>query len=362
MSKEKVGVLTYHDINNYGAQLQAASLQRFVESLGVECEIVHYCPWRSRIRQAMVFIRALSRFDVSLFRFEVEKRRSFASAIRRLSNLGGGVFYTQNGVGRECYSKYSTLICGSDELWNFGNYLGYQKPYIIDFSVADHVKKISYAASMGSCLPSADLTSDMYSALSRFDSILVRDPHTKAFVEAGGFRVERVADPTFLWDFGRENVPLNRPYLLLTGALCAERVIVDNAVKFAENNDLEIVSIGVAPPGLEHSVRQATPEEWINYIFHAKYHITSLFHGSIFSMKSQTNFCVIVSDDKSKKVNSLLSWVSQDARSVRRDVSYEDMCCALNSEFSKDFEKKIESITKVSKMKLANSLGLKYGS
>ena len=39
---KKVGIITFHGAKNYGAVLQAYALQRSVEELGNECDIVDY--------------------------------------------------------------------------------------------------------------------------------------------------------------------------------------------------------------------------------------------------------------------------------------------------------------------------------
>ena len=38
----KVGILTFHRANNYGAVLQAYALQTYLETIGVNAEIVDY--------------------------------------------------------------------------------------------------------------------------------------------------------------------------------------------------------------------------------------------------------------------------------------------------------------------------------
>ena len=62
----------------------------------------------------------------------------------------------------------------------------------------------------------------MRRVLEVFDDIMVRDPYTQSFVDelVGARAASRVVDPTLLWDFNAESPPNERPYLLLTGALC----------------------------------------------------------------------------------------------------------------------------------------------
>ncbi|MFT2090317.1 polysaccharide pyruvyl transferase family protein [Paraglaciecola sp. 2405UD69-4] len=356
--KIRAAVITYHDINNYGAQLQAASLQRFIEAQGINVHLLDYRPLRSRIRIAMVYIRLLARLDFKSFKRELTKRQMFTSSISRLANVDNFKVYTQQAVSKICASKYDYLVCGSDELWNFDNYLGYQTPYILDFPVTESTKKISYAASMGYCKPDGLLKKSMVDAISKFSTVMVRDPYTKQFVDSQSNKTaERVVDPTFLWDFKDIKPQISKKYILLTGGAALQANVISHAKKLAELENLDIVTIGATPQGLEHTVVVPTPEEWIGYIKYANYHITSLFHGSIFSMKHRTQFAVVVPSDKTQKITSLLSLFKQTNRALDVEFSEDELIRALNVSFDEDFEKAaVDAITK-SKTALKMALG-----
>lgn len=356
--KGRIGILTYHDINNYGAQLQATSIQKFTESLGYKSELIDYTPIRARIRIIMTILRPLFRLKFKSFTLELKKRIRFWKSIRRMSHLSKKTFYSETSAMKYCYEQFDYLICGSDELWNFNSYLGYRKSYILDFKVADKVKKISYAASMGNCEPNDELTSKMQSSLKQFSSILVRDPYTKEFVD--GLKVgevTRVADPTLIWDVNAAQVNTRQPYLLLTGALMESQNVIEFAKSFAVKNDLKIITIGAKPESLEHTVIYATPEEWIGYINNAAYHITSLFHGSIFSMKSKTKFAVVVPEEKQQKITSLLSWFAQEIRLVNPSFTESEITNALASDYNEVFQNLMDGVKNESQTALVAALG-----
>ena len=355
----KIGVLTYHDINNYGAQLQASSLQRFLQSLGHEAYLVDYRPWRSRVRYGMVYCRAVMSLDISKLKFEYKKRGMFKDSITRLADLTPKKFYFQSSAMRHA-QEFDVLVCGSDELWNFGNYLGYQAPYILDYDYGSiKPKKLSYAASMGDFKPDDVSKQLVRKSLQGFSSIFVRDTHTKAFVESldSSFAPTRVVDPTLLWDFEGESPTQKEPYLLLTGAGCNSSAVSQAAKKLAKDQGLKIISIGVSPPGLESTTVVATPEQWIGYINNAQLHITTLFHGSIFSMKARKAFCVIVPDEKREKISSLLSWFGQSKRALSPEFTMDEMKQGLNMEFDEAFNEQIELRISESKSMLVRAIG-----
>lgn len=312
----KVGILTYHDINNFGAQLQAASVQRFLASSGVDAELIDFRPWRHEVRRNMTLVRALARMDFRRFGRELSRNQSFRSSIAEMAALSKRQAFLSRSVS-EISKDYQVLVCGSDELWNFGNYLGYMAPYILDFPVRPGVVKISYAASMGSYGPSGDMSGKMKSALSGFSRILVRDPTTETFVRDLGLDATRVVDPTFLTDLG-PIVPDIGDFMMISGGM--KHAQVEQALAAARQLKLRPISVGVAYPGHEDIHVKATPREWIGYVKAATCHVTSLFHGAALSLKYETPFSVFLTPGKEQKILSLLDWMSEGGRVVTADA------------------------------------------
>ncbi len=349
----KIGVVTYHEINNYGAQLQAASLQRYIESKGYEVEIVNYKPIRTRIRIFMTILRPFLKFNFGGGIKEIRKRGMFVSNILKISRLGRKSLYRESEAKKDLYDTYDVLICGSDELWNFQNYLGYLGVYALDFKVSQSTKKLSYAASLGSCEPDDSLTASLKASLSEFSNILVRDPCTLDYVESIGLTADRVLDPTFLFDFQTPE-PKMKNYLMITGTLSKHQVEV--AIDAAQRLGLRPVSVGCTYPGFESIYIDATPLEWVGYIKNASFHFTSLFHGAVFSLKSRTSFAVYSSPEKMQKVGSLMGLFEQTERVVSLDANVEKLLSVSNVFYPPSFDEFFDGLVVKSQEMLIESI------
>lgn len=326
----KVGILTYHDINNFGAQLQAASVQRFLASAGMDAELVDFRPWRHEVRRNMTLVRALTRLEIQRFSKEYSRNNGFRASISEMALLSRRATFFSSAVADLC-RDYEALVCGSDELWNFGNYLGYMAPYILDFPVRPGIRKISYAASIGSYVPSADMREKMKSALTAFSQILVRDPTTQSFVRDLGLEATRVVDPTFLTDLGPVDPGLGE-FMMISGGM--SRSQVEQAIAAARQLKLRPISVGVAYPGHDDMYVKATPREWIGYVRAATCHVTSLFHGAALSLKYETPFSVFLTPGKEQKILSLLDWMGEGGRVVTADADAKTISAVASTPLS----------------------------
>jgi hypothetical protein len=347
-----VGILTYHDINNYGAQLQAASLQQFLQNNGITAEIVDYRPIKSRVRVLRVLIKPLVKLQLKKFFTEISRRKGFASSIFEIAKVGNRPVYSSSQVERYC-EKFNALICGSDELWNFQNYLGYQPPYILDLKIEKAPIKISYAASIGSCIPDKLLENKMKNSLVNFHKILVRDPQTYEFVSKLGLETTRVVDPTYLIDL---NVPIiqREPYMVISGTL--DKTQVDKAVQVAQRLGLEPISIGYSYEGYESLAIFPKVAEWVSYIKSSSFHFTSLFHGAAFSIKSRKPFAIISPVEKRLKISSKLEVFQQEHRLIREDTSLDQIYQLAKEGYNKEFETNYQSLVAESQILLLDAL------
>lgn len=330
----KVGILTYHDTNNFGAQLQAASVQRFLQAEGFDAELIDFRPYRHEIRRNMTLLRAIKRLDFKGLKRELASNRRFRNSIFGMAKVSARSAFFSSQIPA-LSQRYDAIVCGSDELWNFGNYRGYMAPYILDFAVRPNVRKISYAASIGSYKPSPEMRDKMKKALMDFSAILVRDPTTLAFANELGFEAKRVVDPTFLADLDPIRPPID-DYIMMSGVMKTAQVT--QALEAARSLGLRVVTVGVRYPGHAELHVPATPREWIGYVKYARHHITSLFHGAALSLKYETPFCVFRTLGKEQKILSLLDWMGEPSRSVSPEASAEEITRVVTSDLSAELQ------------------------
>lgn len=351
--RSTVGVFTYHHLKNFGAQLQAISLQTFLRGEGISSEIIDYRPLRRTARLTTTAIRLTLRGHLIEAIDLLFEHSRFRSAIRKEAPLSNVTVRTERSAIRNAQS-YKYLICGSDEIWNIGNLLRYSRPYLLDFDVSPGVRKISYAASLGAFEPSAATSERMAKSLSRFDTLLVRDSATEDFVNTAGLSSKQVLDPSFLTDL---DIPLPPAgdWLLLSGILNDKQV--DSAIELAKQMSLTPVSVGYKYKNHPNIHVSATPLEWAGWVSSARMHVTSLFHGAAYSLHYRRPFIVFSSPSKTRKVKSLLDLFGQQQRLLSGPPNLTEMTSHTGSDgYGAEFENQYHRLVNSSRSSLLSSL------
>ena len=113
----KIGILTFHEVFNPGAFLQALATQRLVESLGHEAWIVNYTPPAHRY-SVLKNLKALSwrapiRFPRAIQ--NLRKDKAFELARENFMNLTLP-FETADEVAKD---SFDAVLIGADVVWNY---------------------------------------------------------------------------------------------------------------------------------------------------------------------------------------------------------------------------------------------------
>jgi len=209
----KIGILTFHYSNNYGAVLQCLALQKTLESKGFDVEVLNYIPsdYKSNkiisslgisknifknTRENLNLINIIKKIKIkkTYNKIITEKFNKFRD---REMNLGDEV--DEKSI-ESILNEYETIIVGSDQVWNPSQR---NKPeYFLDFGNKFTGKKVSYAAD--STIKEIDTNNKIKlgKCLSEFYSISVRNEHSYEFVKSIINKdVPIVTDPTLLYDF-----------------------------------------------------------------------------------------------------------------------------------------------------------------
>ena len=211
----RVGILTFHEVFNPGAFLQALASQRLLESLGHEAKIIDYTP-TSHSYSLTRNLRTLSwrlpfRFQRAIQNFR--KDQAFQAARDRWMNLTQR-FEENADVADE---EFDAVLIGADVVWNYVIAAYGHDP--IYFGKGLNTKKlISFAPSFGPCTLQDTPPAYVIEGLSKFDHISVRDINSQGIVESlVGTKPPIVCDPAFHLDHNK--LPLKcdekRPFLLV---------------------------------------------------------------------------------------------------------------------------------------------------
>ena len=286
----KIGILTFHNADNYGAVLQAYALQQKLNSLGFENEFVEIDTGNSSDKNetgntenavtgaAAIFARKV--------KAENEKRNGLFKEFRdKYFNVSETYHQNNmNSIGKE----YDALIAGSDQVWNF-SLPDFDLRYLLPFE--GKVKKYSYAASFGN-EPDEKLMKQAMTYLNRFDGISVREKSGKELIEKYSDKKALVLpDPTLLldrkdWDKLADAAPTEKGRYVLLFLLKNDDKLAEQAKDEADRSGvaLKVVCAGYIPKYGFDSWSGNGVEKWISLIKNADSVFTNSFHGTVFSL------------------------------------------------------------------------------
>jgi hypothetical protein len=272
---KKIGILTlYHKTYNYGAQLQAYALQKFIAKLGYNCEQIRF-QWSNV--QTEIYYESLG---------NKEKFYEFSANIPN-----SGRVYTPHDIS-DCAGEYNAFICGSDQIWGVNNSMPiYVLPQITLSFVPESKVKISYGGSMGGAVVGKMIADAMRIAVGRLDAVSIREKSAFPFISAMTDKtVIHVLDPTMLlgrdeWDEIAVSPDIGADYILVYN-IGGNKALDGAAVKLAEHLHCEIVNLSYATEDT------AGPCEFVGLIRNAKYVLTNSFHGMVFSILYRKQFLV----------------------------------------------------------------------
>lgn len=302
----KIGILTFHFSCNYGGVLQAYALQKTLEEMGYDVEIIDYVPSYYFKRNIKYYI-GLSRTILGILKTIIsisysKKLRSsfdeFRSEFMTLSSrINEKQLHTINNL-------YDAIIVGSDQVWNWNQHD--KNAYFIDWEPSFAGLRISYAPCCAINRISDGCRTKLIKALNAFTAISVRNQETQTFVrDLINTEPPIVADPTILYDFKEFTSPiLDADYIL---AYIIGKEIEGgnaNAIKKLKKLYPKCLVIGVQTcfdnPQLmtwaDKIIYNAGPAEWVGLIANAKCVFTDSFHGTIFSMKYKRDFVCFYSE------------------------------------------------------------------
>lgn len=298
---KKIGILTFQSTVNYGAQLQNFALQEFISknNKNLDVCVINYDNKTVNSIERKFNLKDqknLKDFIKYLKNGRSKKRRwlSFEKFRKEYINLTRE--YTERDIKR-VDSKIDYYVVGSDQVWNL-DITGSDYTYFLNF-VKDKEKKESYAASLGKTIFTKQESAKISKFLSEFNHINVREKSAEEFLKSKKIKnVNTVMDPTFLlskeeWErlFELKSINGKNEYILV--------YMIDNIKenfkkikKFAKKNKLKVVYLTNDFFNIHKvkNIRDASPIDFLNYIYNSKYVVTGSFHAICFSIIFNKNF------------------------------------------------------------------------
>lgn len=309
----RIGILTFHYGNNYGGILQCYALQKSLENLGHDVEVLNVRPQTISLKERILNkIKQLTSFRElfeNLFRVIRFKRNNDSTKGNlllkvfddfRLNYINLSRPLDEFSIGEYVNKTFDSIIVGSDQVWT--SLYAHIPLYFIGWTPEFKGKRISYAACSAHSFVNENRKETLKLLLNKFDYISVRDNTTADLVESIiNKRPDIVPDPTELYDFKEfiEKSKFEDEYILtyiLGDEIKGGHLAALNKIK-ATTRVNKVYTVAI--PGHGNEIFQysdkifytLSPNEWVNMIHKSSVVYTDSFHAILFSMKFHKPFC-----------------------------------------------------------------------
>lgn len=295
----KIGIITFHQADNYGAVLQAYALQEAIREQGKDAFVLDYNNKiiGSKDYSFQNFIKNPLTYLVGVFNsfFQV-KVRNIKFNIFRKRYLRIRPFPVDMKV-----SDYDCIVLGSDQIWNPTLTGGIDPVYWGSREIFKGKRVVTYAASSGKIELFANYSNSvMREYLSNISSITVRENRLKDYLlDRFCIQSDTVVDPTLLHDVEfyerlASNKLLNYPYVLYYNVE-GNPYALGLAKMVAKQKKAKLICLGnssiiqsIKNPTVKYI--NATIPEMLSLIKNAEAVVALSFHGTIFSILFHKEF------------------------------------------------------------------------
>lgn len=377
----KIKTITCHDVNNFGASLQAYALSFYLSQLGHDVEVINYMPKYLSVQKSLFFIGKKWKrnfilrlifycYVVPIRLIEYRSRQNFYYFLEKYVKRTKR--YTDLGQLKKDIPSADVSFCGSDQIWNTMMENGKDPAFYLDFYNGTSCIKASYAASFATKEVDSLYKDFVREKVSNLDFISVREKSALGILEELGiYNGLNVIDPVFLpseehWSTLTEKVKYKK-YILVYDQEMSESI--KYVVKeLSKKYSLKIIAIRTLYPMLyaDKQILTAGPIQFISLIKNATFVVSNSFHCMSFSLIFQRNFLIVPRD--TQKVNSrmmdLLEYLDIKDHFLSNinswdkvsNINYENVASKLKS-LKKSSYNYIDSVLEYAKMTKEKNLG-----
>lgn len=287
----KIALFTIWHIGNYGAELQTYATCKVLKELGADVLLVDYrldnYLGKSKIKR--MTRRILDSLTFNNISFSLFWNKYFPKKVR----------YKTLKKLKEAPPTADVFMVGSDQVWNPTITKDSHEVYFLNFG-NDNVKKVSYASSFGfsSWTQSNEVTSLAEQCLKKFDKLSCREKTgVKILDETFGLQAQNVLDPTLLLNNYKELIrDTSEDKDLVYYPLSPNNRIEDLCKKIGANVGLNVVNVNYRIDAGPYNVYRTPIVTWLSKIAHAKFVVTSSFHGLTMCIVHKREFVIVMED------------------------------------------------------------------
>ncbi len=322
-----VGIITLHDVANYGSCLQAYATQQVFKKLGWGSVIIDYHRPNNRPEAHIRSFFKRRGFSENSVLFKTVSSQPASFVFRRYYLRRGRVFEQFRKQYLSLTSPYyseeeleqnppiADIYCtGSDQVWNSVWNEGFEKPLFLEWVPAS-VPRIAFSASIGREVLDEWEKPLMQSALKKYSAISMREiSGVKLLSELGLGDVSLVLDPTLMlveneWSrvatFQR-NLPEK---YILSYQLNPNDLFVKYTQRLSEALGVAVVKICYRKRDRQHgAINLLMPKvtDFLGLFLNASCVVTDSFHATAFSLNFEKPFISIAPSRFSTRIKSIL--------------------------------------------------------
>lgn len=359
----KIGILTWHYYVNFGSGLQAFALQKTIEDLGYDVRLINYrnllydnhCWWK--ILAKHILRNTICRISKSLHDKYVSNTEIYQARYLKQTRR-----FTKPELLYKFIDGYSSVVYGSDQIWAPNVY----NPIYMGGYVPEHIRKISYAASIGLNEIPTELVEIYRKNLSSYHAVAVREEEGRVLLKTRcGIDAKVVLDPTLMVN-AEIYRKMQRPVKGIKGKylycyfLNKEHQYREKVEEYARKHNLQIVGSSDKNSDSEwmKKLTNIGADQFLWLINNAETIFTDSYHGSIFSLLFHKNLWTFVRFNENSPIcqNSRIRQLQNNFGIGHRIISSNDIIDDSKVIDFNYFENRLSELREDSYLFLKNAL------
>ncbi|MBQ2969062.1 MAG: polysaccharide pyruvyl transferase family protein [Bacteroidaceae bacterium] len=347
----KIGILTWHYYPNFGSGLQAFALQKLISDIGYDVKIINYRnPLYGRRVWWKDILKCVLHNTVGLFNNRLYEKTLLGT--KRFQNK-----YLSQTKRIECpenisgiVKDFSCLVYGSDQIWAPNAY----NPIYMGRYVPEHLRKVSYAASIGLNDIPSDLVDTYKENLSSYYAVAVREEEGKDLLKKKcDIDATVVLDPTLMvgadvYRKMQRRVKGIKGKFIYCYFLNKEHQYRKKVEEYAHEHNLQIVGSSDKNTDAEWMTKLTNigADQFLWLVNNAETIFTDSYHGSIFSLLFHKNLWTFVRFEENSPVcqNSRIRQLQNNFNIGHRVISARDTIDDSKSIDFEYFEKRLSEL------------------
>lgn len=312
----KVGLLTYHFSDNFGALMQAYGLRVWLRRQGIDAQFINYHPGHvedgGRLRNPLDPRQTKANAKILYLKFSALRRQLFGDseqahkfAAFRIEDLGvtGPKLETAAAVDaflQRPEGRFELLICGSDQIWAPSQQYGLDPVYYLDFpGGAQGASRAAYAPSFGQAELDPIYEAEARGYLADFDGLSARERSGVGIVSRlTGRDVAWTPDPTIL--LGDYTELAARGGAIGEGHVFCYALRTGQGIRETAEAAAALTGTPILSPYNAHrrwreigTTVHPSPAEWVALAARAGYVVSNSFHGTVFAILFRKPFVTV---------------------------------------------------------------------